>query len=148
MKITKDDVTRFARVCEMLGSPSEQERATAALKATQQLRKWDLTWTDLLTNPLHLLLANPTQFENAIKKVWEEKQAREHKERIERRWAELQKRAETLRSSHSMLLLQKERDLLNKVTKRVCTLQWAEKILPELEKEIVVTVHRVKTNAA
>jgi hypothetical protein len=148
LKITKDDITRFARVCEMLGSSNEQERATAALKATQQLRKWDLTWTDLLTNPIHLLLTNPTQLQNAVKKVWEETQAREHEERIERRWAELQRRAEALRSSHGMLLLQKERDLLDKVTRRSCTLQWAEEILPEVEKEIVVTVHRVKTDAA
>lgn len=148
LKITRDDVTRFARLCEMLGSSSEQERATAALKATQQLRKWDLTWTDLLTNPIHLLLANPTQMEAAIKKVWEEKLARERKERIERRWAELQKRAEALRSSHGTLLLKKERDLLNKVTKRICTLQWAEEIVPEVEKEIGVTVQRVKTKVA
>src|SRR5262245_31756421 len=100
----------------MLGSPNEQERATAALKATQQLRKWDLTWTDLLTNPIHLLLTDPTQLQKAVKKVWEETQARMHAERIERRWAELQERAEALRSSHGTLLLQKERDLLDKVT--------------------------------
>ena len=148
LKITKDDITRFARVCEMLGSPNEQERATAALKATEQLRKWDLTWTDLLTNPIHLLLTDPTQLQAAVKIVWEEKQAREQNERIERRWDELQKRAEALQSSHGRLLLQKERDLLDQVTKRSCTLQWAEEILPEVEKEIVVTVQRVKTNAA
>jgi hypothetical protein len=148
LKITKDDITRFARLCEMLGSPNEQERATAALKATEQLRKWDLTWTDLLTNPIHLLLTDPTQLQAAVKIVWEEKQAREHNERIERRWTDLQKRAEALQSSHGPLLLQNERDLLDKVTKRRCTLQWAEEILPEVEKEIVVTVQRVKTNAA
>lgn len=148
MKITKDDITRFARLCEMLGSPNEQERATAALKATQQLRKWDLTWTDLLTNPIHLLLTDPSQLQKAVKTVWEETQARMHAERVERRWTELQARAEALRSSHGTLLLQKERDLLDKVTRRDCTLQWAEEILPEVEKEIGVAVHRVKTNAA
>lgn len=148
MTITNDDITRFARVCEMLGSPNEQERATAALKASEQLRKWDLTWTALLSNPMHLLLANPTQLHDVIKTAWKEKQAREHRERIERRWAELQMRAEALRSSLGTLLLRKEQDLLDRVRQRGCTLQLAEEILPALEKEIVLTVRRLKTNAA
>lgn len=148
MTITADDITRFARVCEMLGSPNEQERATAALKASEQLRKWDLTWTALLSNPMHLLAANPTHLHNVIKTAWEEKQAREHRERIERRWAELQMRAETLRSSHGMLLLRKEQEMLETVRQRGCPLQLAEEIMPALEKEIVLTVRRLKTNAA
>lgn len=148
MTITREDMTRFARVCEMLGSSNEQERATAALKATEQLRKWDLTWTDLLTNPMHLLLTRPAQLEDLIKTAWEEKQAREQREWIERRWVELQGRAEALRLSHDQLLMRRERDFLNKVTNRDCPLQWAEEILALLEKEILVTVHHVKTNAA
>ena len=146
--IGKDDIIRFARVCEMMGSPNEQERATAALKASEQLRKWGLTWTELLTNPMHLLLTKPTLLQDLIKAAWEEKQARELKDRIDRKWLELQQRAEALRLSHDKLLLQKERDLLSRVTKRDCPLQLAEQILLTLEKEILVTVHRVKTNAA
>jgi hypothetical protein len=145
--ITKDDISRFARLCEMLGSPSEQERATAALKASEQLRKWELTWTELLSNPMHLLLANPEKLRSLISKAWEEKQEREEKERVERRWTALHQRAEALRSSHGMLLLKKENALLDEVTKRRFALQLAEQVLLELEKEIVLNVRYMKTKA-
>ncbi len=147
VQVTKDDVSRFARLCEMLGSPSEQERATAALKATELLRKWELTWTELLSNPTHLLLANPERLQGLIKKAWEEKQEREEKERVERRWTALHQRAEALRSSHGMLLLKKERALLEEVSKRRFALQLAEQVLLELEKEMVLNVRYMKTKA-
>lgn len=46
------DVDRFARIVEMLGSSYEQERSTAALRATQMLQDAGLTWTDVARRAL------------------------------------------------------------------------------------------------
>ncbi len=64
------------------------------------------------------------------------------------RWAELQERAEALRSGHGTLLLQEERDLLDKVTKARLHASMGRRNTTEVEKEIVVAVQRVKTSAA
>lgn len=39
--------TRFQKVCGLLGSAHEGERATAAVKATEMLRVQGLTWADV-----------------------------------------------------------------------------------------------------
>ena len=46
------DAVRFSKICEMLTSSHDGERAVAAAKATSMLREAGLTWTDLVTRAM------------------------------------------------------------------------------------------------
>ena len=62
-KTEKLNIEIFIKIAQMLASPNEQERATAALKATNLLKKADLTWESLLrtgTDRLYSRTPDPT----------------------------------------------------------------------------------------
>lgn len=46
--ITQTDATRLAKICGMLGSNHDGERAAAALKADSMVRDLGLTWQDVI----------------------------------------------------------------------------------------------------
>lgn len=48
MALTLADIDKFSRICGMLGSVHDGERAAAALKATEFLQARSLTWADLI----------------------------------------------------------------------------------------------------
>jgi hypothetical protein len=48
MSLNPADLDKFARICGMLGSNHDGERAAAALKATEFLRARNLTWEDFV----------------------------------------------------------------------------------------------------
>ena len=44
----KEDARRLAKLCGLLGSDHDGERASAALMATKLLKMNDMTWSDLV----------------------------------------------------------------------------------------------------
>ncbi len=49
-----DTLDRFAKVCELLASPSDGERAVAASKASSMLFAMGLTWSELVAMAINL----------------------------------------------------------------------------------------------
>lgn len=76
------DLPRFAKLCAMLASPNEGERASAALKASEMLKAADLTWQDVLkdSNALaeHLSLAKTDSEEARAHRFWKTKGSPDH----------------------------------------------------------------------
>jgi len=71
------DLPRFIKLCGMLGSPNEGERASAALKASEMLKAADLTWDDVFkdANALaeHLTLTKSDNEEARAHRFWKTK---------------------------------------------------------------------------
>lgn len=53
------DIQKFARICGMLSSPHDGERASAALLATNFLSARKLTWEDLILAKAPLVISAP-----------------------------------------------------------------------------------------
>jgi hypothetical protein len=76
------DLSRFIKLCGMLASPNEGERASAALKASEMLKSADLTWNDVIkdANALaeHMSLGNADDPEARARRFWKTKGSPEH----------------------------------------------------------------------
>ncbi len=76
------DLPRFIKLCGMLASPNEGERASAALKASEMLKSADLTWHDVIkdANALveHMSLGNAEDPEARARRFWKTKGSPEH----------------------------------------------------------------------
>ena len=76
------DLPRFAKLCAMLASPNEGERASAASKASEMLKAAGLSWGDVIkdANALseHLALANPDNEEARAHRFWKTKGSADH----------------------------------------------------------------------
>lgn len=76
------DLPRFIKLCGMLASPNEGERASAALKASEMLKAADLTWQDVLkdSNALaeHLSLGKIDDEEARAHRFWKTKGSPDH----------------------------------------------------------------------
>ena len=57
--IPRSELIRLSKLCGMLGSAHAGERAAAAAKADQLIRKHGLTWTEVLTSAPRTLAAPP-----------------------------------------------------------------------------------------
>lgn len=68
------DLPRFLKLCGMLASPNDGERAAAALKASEMLKAADLTWHDVIkdTKALndHLALGSADDEEARAQRFW------------------------------------------------------------------------------
>lgn len=71
------DLARFTKLCGMLGSPNEGERASAALKASEMLKAADLTWEDVFKDSKalaeHLTLTKSDNEEARAHRFWKTK---------------------------------------------------------------------------
>jgi hypothetical protein len=71
------DLPRFIKLCGMLASPNEGERASAALKASEMLKSADLTWHDVIKDAGALLehtsLGSAADAEARAQRFWKTK---------------------------------------------------------------------------
>jgi hypothetical protein len=76
------DLPRFIKLCGMLASPNEGERASAALKASEMLKSADLTWHDVVkdANALleHVSHGNAEDAEARAHRFWKTKGSPQH----------------------------------------------------------------------
>jgi hypothetical protein len=76
------DLPRFIKLCGMLASPNEGERASAALKASEMLKSADLTWHDIIkdANALsdHGSLGSAADAEVRARRFWKAKSSPGH----------------------------------------------------------------------
>jgi hypothetical protein len=75
------DHTRFLKLCGMLASPSDGERASAAAKASEMLKAADLTWNDVIKDAKtlneHIALGNAREEEVRAHRFWKPRNASE-----------------------------------------------------------------------
>ncbi|MET1047725.1 MAG: hypothetical protein ABWX70_13685 [Hyphomicrobium sp.] len=75
------DLARFLKLCAMLGSPNEGERASAATKATEMLKSANLTWSDVIKDGKslddHIALGNAAEEEARAHRFWKTRGAPE-----------------------------------------------------------------------
>jgi|SRR3569832_1044845 hypothetical protein len=75
------DHARFLKLCGMLASPSEGERASAAAKASEVLKAANLTWSDVLKDAKmlneHIALGNAPEEEVRAHRFWKTRGASE-----------------------------------------------------------------------
>ncbi|HML30134.1 MAG TPA: hypothetical protein PKE16_15140 [Hyphomicrobium sp.] len=68
------DVPRFMKLCAMLASPNEGERASAAAKASEMLKAANLTWNDVIKDAKtlndHIALGNAREEEARAHRFW------------------------------------------------------------------------------
>jgi hypothetical protein len=68
------DLARFMKLCGMLASPNDGERASAAAKASEMLKAADLTWTDVIKDAKtlheHIALGSAREEEVRAHKFW------------------------------------------------------------------------------
>lgn len=68
------DLPRFMKLCGMLASPNEGERASAAAKATEMLKAANLTWNDVIKDAKtlndHIALGNAAEEEARAHRFW------------------------------------------------------------------------------
>ncbi len=68
------DVARFLKLCGMLGSPNDGERASAAAKATEMLKAANLTWSDAIKDAKalhdHIALGSAREEEVRAHRFW------------------------------------------------------------------------------
>lgn len=68
------DVPRFMKLCGMLASPNEGERASAAAKASEMLKAANLTWNDVIKDAKtlndHIALGNAREEEQRAHRFW------------------------------------------------------------------------------
>jgi hypothetical protein len=68
------DLARFLKLCGMLASPSDGERASAAAKASEMLKAADLTWNDVIKDAKtlndHIALGNAREEEVRAHRFW------------------------------------------------------------------------------
>lgn len=71
---TAFDLPRFMKLCAMLSSPSEGERASAAAKASDMLKAANLTWQDVMKDGRaldeHIALGNAPEEEARAHRFW------------------------------------------------------------------------------
>ncbi len=75
------DLPRFVKLCAMLGSPNEGERASAAAKASEMLKAADLSWSDVMKDAKtlneHIALGNAAEEEVRAHRFWKTRGAPE-----------------------------------------------------------------------
>jgi hypothetical protein len=75
------ELARFNKLCAMLGSPNEGERASAAAKASEMLKAANLTWSDVIKDAKtlneHLALGNAAEEEVRAHRFWKTRGASE-----------------------------------------------------------------------
>lgn len=68
------DLPRFLKLCAMLGSPNDGERASAAAKASEMLKAANLTWHDVVKDARalneHIALGNAAEEEARAHRFW------------------------------------------------------------------------------
>ncbi|MFT3730643.1 MAG: hypothetical protein QM780_04335 [Hyphomicrobium sp.] len=68
------DLPRFLKLCAMLASPSEGERASAAVKASEMLKAANLSWQDVVKDSKtlneHIALGNAREEEVRAHRFW------------------------------------------------------------------------------
>lgn len=68
------DVARFQKLCGMLASPSDGERASAAAKASEMLKAAGLTWDDVIKDAKtlrdHIALGSAREEEVRAHRFW------------------------------------------------------------------------------
>ncbi len=68
------DLPRFVKLCAMLGSPSDGERASAAAKASEMLKAANLSWNDVIKDAKalneHLALGDAAEEEVRAHRFW------------------------------------------------------------------------------
>ncbi|WP_045836427.1 hypothetical protein [Hyphomicrobium sp. 99] len=76
------DLPRFAKLCAMLASPNEGERASAGLKASEMLKAADLTWEDVIKDSKalaeHLTLTKSDNEEARAHRFWKTRGSADH----------------------------------------------------------------------
>jgi hypothetical protein len=75
------DLARFMKLCGMLASPSDGERASAAAKASEMLKAADLTWNEVIKDAKtlneHIELGNAREEEVRAHRFWKTRSASE-----------------------------------------------------------------------
>lgn len=68
------DQPRFMKLCAMLASPNDGERASAAAKASEMLKAANLTWHDVIKDAKtlndHIALGNAREEEVRAHRFW------------------------------------------------------------------------------
>lgn len=81
-RLANFDLSRFLKLCGMLASPNEGERASAALKASEMLKSADLTWQDVVKDAAALAeqmsLAKGEGEEARAHRFWKTKGSPDH----------------------------------------------------------------------
>jgi hypothetical protein len=71
------DAARFLKLCGMLASPNDGERASAAAKASEMLKAVNLTWDDVIKDAKtlhdHIALGNAREEEVRAHRFWKTK---------------------------------------------------------------------------
>jgi hypothetical protein len=71
------DLQRFIKLCAMLASPNDGERASAALKASDMLKAANLTWNDVVKDGRslveHMSRGSAAEAEARAERFWKTK---------------------------------------------------------------------------
>jgi hypothetical protein len=71
------DLARFQKLCGMLASPNDGERASAAAKASEMLKAANLTWNDVIKDAKalhdHIALGSAPEEEVRAHRFWKTK---------------------------------------------------------------------------
>jgi hypothetical protein len=80
-RVVTFDLPRFMKLCGMLASPNDGERASAAAKVAEMLKAANLTWNDVIKDAKtlneHIALGNAAEEEVRAHRFWKTRSAPE-----------------------------------------------------------------------